>query len=508
MKALAILIVGFALLAAACSSPEATVPLDFPTPPGASVAPTVVQAGQGQADQGQQTTAIAAPTPGSGIDPERLSQLRERLASGELTQEERNELRQQFQQGGGFGGGAGGPGGAIARGTINSIDGAMLIVGTPDGIVSATVGEETSIRITSQSGVDSLELGMQVSVFGERGESGTLLASTITVGGGVGGRRGGGGGGFGGRQGGGGGGGFGGRQGGDGTGSGISLTGTIETIDSGSVTIETAQGPLPITVGSDTVVRITVDGKIGDLEEGMTVLIRGQASEDGPIDAISITVVPEGSLPQPVAVSAALPAATAAPAPTSEAPTAVPEPLAPGEVRLDIVDGSEARYLVNEQLARLNLPSDAVGVTKAVEGSIVFGADGGIRSDLSHLTVDLSKLKSDRDLRDNFIKRRTLETDQYPLARFVPREAPGMPSPLPTEGEAKFQLVGEMTIHGVTSEFTWDVAATFEGDTVTGLATASFPFSQFDMSVPRVMLVLSVEDNIRLQIDFLMKVTE
>jgi polyisoprenoid-binding protein YceI len=123
------------------------------------------------------------------------------------------------------------------------------------------------------------------------------------------------------------------------------------------------------------------------------------------------------------------------------------------------------------------------------------------------LTVDLSKLTSDEGRRDNFIRRRTLETNQYPLARFVPSEAPGMPSPLPTEGEAKFQFVGEMTIHGVTSKLTWDVAATFAGDTVIGRATTSFTFSQFGMSVPRVFIVLSVEDNIRLQIDFRMKVT-
>ena len=83
-----------------------------------------------------------------------------------------------------------------------------------------------------------------------------------------------------------------------------------------------------------------------------------------------------------------------------------------------------------------------------------------------------------------------------------------MPSPLPTEGEVKFQLVGEMTIHGVTSALTWDVAATIVGDIMNGRATTSFPFSQFGMSVPRVILVLSVEDNIRLEIDFLMKVTE
>jgi polyisoprenoid-binding protein YceI len=505
---LAGVVVAGALIACAGGAAEEPTQVSFPTPPSAARdAQTAVQHEPGQVDNSEDTSTSVAAAPGTGLDADSLSALRERFASGDLSQEELNELRQQFQQGGGFGGGLGGPGGlAFTPGTIDSIDGATLVVTTPQGTVSAIVGDETAINITSERGVEGLELGMQVSVFGERGDSGVLVASTITVategGDGFGrGRQ------FGGRFGGGqGGGGLGGRQGqrDGGFGAGLVLFGTIESVELTSVTIETAQGPLPVDVNSGTVVRMTIKGDIGDLKEGMGVIVRGDPGEDGPIDAASITVVPSTSL---AASDATFAAPTATPSDTA-APRAAPEPLAFGDTRLDIIGGTEARYLVKEQLARLDLPNDAVGVTTAVEGSLVFGPEGAIRSDQSHMTVDLSSLKSDESRRDNFIKGRTLETDQYPLASFVPMEAPGMPSPLPTEGEATFQLVGEMTIHGVTTGLTWEVVAIFEGDTVNGLATTSFPFSQFDMSVPRVFLVLSVEDNIRLQIDFRMKVTE
>lgn len=527
---LAGVVVAGALIACAGGAAEEPTQVSFPTPPSAARdAQTAVQHEPSQVDNSEDTSTSVAAAPGTGLDADALSALRERFASGDLSQEELNELRQQFQQGGGFGGGLGGPGGlAFTPGTIDSIDGATLVVTTPHGTVSAIVGDETAINITSERGVEGLELGMQVSVFGERGDSGVLVASTITVatedgdgfgrgrqfGGRFGGGQGGGGftgaqsqggGRFTGRQG-QGGGGLGGRQGqrDGGFGAGLALFGTIESVELTSVTIETAQGPLPVDVNSGTVVRMTIKGDIGDLEEGMEVIVRGDPGEDGPIDAASITVVPPTSLAPSDAIFAA---PTATPSDTAT-PSAAPEPLALGDTRLDIVGGTEARYLVKEQLARLDLPNDAVGVTTAVEGSLVFGPEGAIRSDQSHLTVDLSSLKSDESRRDNFIKGRTLETDQYPLASFVPMEAPGMPSPLPTEGEATFQLVGEMTIHGVTTGLTWEVAAIFEGDTANGLATTSFPFSQFDMSVPRVFLVLSVEDNIRLQIDFRMKVTE
>jgi len=167
-----------------------------------------------------------------------------------------------------------------------------------------------------------------------------------------------------------------------------------------------------------------------------------------------------------------------------------------------VPDQSEARYRVREQLAALQFPSDAVGRTKAISGTVAFAADGSIVSSASKLTVDLTTLQSNEQRRDNFIKSNTLEVSRYPTAEFVPREARGLPWPLPASGEATFQLVGDMTIHGTTRPVTWDVTAKFAGDQVTGTATTSFKFGDFNMQVPRVAVVLSVEDNIRLEVDF------
>jgi polyisoprenoid-binding protein YceI len=164
--------------------------------------------------------------------------------------------------------------------------------------------------------------------------------------------------------------------------------------------------------------------------------------------------------------------------------------------------------MVREQLLGFDFPSNAVGVTQEVEGSLVLGADGAIQADRSKLTIDLRSLVSDEDRRDNFIRRRVLETGFYSLAVFVPTEARGLPFPLPTQGESSFQLVGEMTIHGTTSELVWEVTMTFTEDQVVGEATAEFPFGKFDMSPPRVRLVLSVDDLIRLRISFRMSMTQ
>jgi hypothetical protein len=59
-----------------------------------------------------------------------------------------------------------------------------------------------------------------------------------------------------------------------------------------------------------------------------------------------------------------------------------------------------------------------------------------------------------------------------------------------------------MTLHGVTRPLTWDATAQFNDNSVSGQARTSFTFEEFDMDVPSVSVVLSVENDIRLEIDF------
>jgi polyisoprenoid-binding protein YceI len=162
---------------------------------------------------------------------------------------------------------------------------------------------------------------------------------------------------------------------------------------------------------------------------------------------------------------------------------------------------STASYKVREQLARLSLPSDAIGKTTSVSGSVTIKADGSIDASSSKFVVDLTTLVSDSAMRDNFIKRSTLQTSQYPDATFVPTQASGLPNPLPSSGEVNFQLTGDMTIHGVTKSITWTVTGTVNGASASGVATTSFKFEDFGLSAPQVSVVLSVVDLITLEID-------
>ena len=115
--------------------------------------------------------------------------------------------------------------------------------------------------------------------------------------------------------------------------------------------------------------------------------------------------------------------------------------------------------------------------------------------------VDLSTLQTDQNMRDNFVRRNVLHTDQYPNAVFVPTQVTGLASPLPSSGPVNFQLTGNLTIQNVTKPVTWDVTGTIQGDQATGTATTSFTFEDFNITQPRVSVVLSVVDKINLQLD-------
>ncbi len=217
----------------------------------------------------------------------------------------------------------------------------------------------------------------------------------------------------------------------------------------------------------------------------------------------------ETSPPPPPPPPAAQP--TSAPAPTSTPIAEAEEPsgseAADGATVITVTDGSEAVYRINEQLARRDLPNDAVGTTSDIEGQIVFSEDGTVDAERSKITVGVRSLKSDSDRRDSYIQRNSLESNQYPEVTIAVTEIRGLSWPLPTSGEATFEMVGDLTIRDQTDTVTWETTATFTEGGVEGLAKTVVTFEQYGMTKPRVAIVLSVVDEIRLEISFVATVS-
>lgn len=213
---------------------------------------------------------------------------------------------------------------------------------------------------------------------------------------------------------------------------------------------------------------------------------------------------PTASTPAP----STAPQASAPSTPTSATATgSTPSPTAASVVRganrfVIAPDASEARFRAQEQLVGRNLPSEAVGKTNSVSGGVSLDANGAAIKSASKIIVDLRTLKTDSSQRDGFIQQNTLQTRTYPNAEFVVSEIKGLPNPLPTSGDAKIQLIGDLTIHGVTKPATWDATVKFGGSEMTGTAIITTKMTDFGMTPPKVGPVLSIEDTIKLELDF------
>jgi polyisoprenoid-binding protein YceI len=204
-------------------------------------------------------------------------------------------------------------------------------------------------------------------------------------------------------------------------------------------------------------------------------------------------------------ISCAAPTASpSAPTATSSAlatPTASATALPSGARRFAIVaERSVATIRVREQVAAIPAPGDAVLTTRAFSGSVVLLPDGSFANG-SAFAVDLDTLKSDESLRDEWIKFNTLNTRVYPRAEFTLERVNGIPMPIAPQGEWAATLEGTMKIHGVERRLSWPVQVTRSSGEVRVRGTTAFRFGDYGMTVPANRLILSVVDDVRLEID-------
>ena len=196
--------------------------------------------------------------------------------------------------------------------------------------------------------------------------------------------------------------------------------------------------------------------------------------------------------------TAAMPAMPGTPAPPGGAATTG----AAGTV-FTLVEGSIARYKVEEVLARTGFKV-ATGETDAVDGVVVFDAEGNVVAGESRIVVQAATLRTDSDRRDGYVRNRTLETDAYPEVVFRPTAIVWTEPPAgELRGVQDFTIAGDLTVKDETRPVVWNATAEFHEDgRATGQASVEFTFADFGMDKPSVAIVLSVEDTIRLELDF------
>jgi polyisoprenoid-binding protein YceI len=206
-------------------------------------------------------------------------------------------------------------------------------------------------------------------------------------------------------------------------------------------------------------------------------------------------VVFAGSSPQKLALSSPTPSASGTASPAST----------PGVGTWTADSGSQAGYRVREKLASLSAPSDAVGRTTAVTGTLTLTqVAGGYSVTAADVTVDVSKLTSDQARRDQRIHSQGLESDRYPTATFK------LTSPIALAADAgsgqtiHVSATGDLTIHGVTKSVTIPIDARLTASKIELVASITFPFSQFGMTPPSIGGFVSVENNATMEFQLLM----
>ena len=202
----------------------------------------------------------------------------------------------------------------------------------------------------------------------------------------------------------------------------------------------------------------------------------------------------EPATPRATPTTSAAPAATQSPAPT-ETPSIPDGPRQIGQIEgVDFIvgEGSEATFTVREELVGLPLPNDAVVRTNALSGEVHLDGRPSV------VEIDLHRLRSDQNFRDGFIRRRMFPND--PIATFTLAGVGPLPAGFAEGDEVETRVTGVLNIRGSEVPLSFDMEARYDGDVVFVVGRTTFVWSDFGISRPIAGPVVSIEDEVRVEI--------
>ncbi|MGE0057872.1 MAG: YceI family protein [Dehalococcoidia bacterium] len=217
-------------------------------------------------------------------------------------------------------------------------------------------------------------------------------------------------------------------------------------------------------------------------------LIRSDAPEAVSLEAALEAAQTAGTSPNATSNNSAASTPTTSGSPSSNDGT--PASLA-GTWNLVAGGTSFAGYRVQEELAGIG-STTAVGRTTAVTGSLQY--DGSQVTSVE-VTADMTKLASDRSMRDGQLRNQGIEYAKYPTSTFK-LTSPIAISSVPAAGQSVKQTIkGDLTLHGVTKAITMDVEGVLKDGRLVVVGSTVIQFSDYNISKPQGASVLSIADN-------------
>lgn len=200
--------------------------------------------------------------------------------------------------------------------------------------------------------------------------------------------------------------------------------------------------------------------------------------DEGDLSAVVDVTTTIGTTPDSTPVSA----------PTSEVPV-----IDDGELSgtWSITEGSKVGYRVKEVLGGVD--TEGVGRTDAVTGTLTIEGPSIISA---YFEVEVATITSDSTRRDSQFAGPIMETSVHPTASFRltrPIELAELPA-LGTTITA--QAVGELTLHGVTREVSFEVSARVDNGVVGVLGAIEVLFGDYDIDNPSNAFVTTGDDGL------------
>jgi polyisoprenoid-binding protein YceI len=240
--------------------------------------------------------------------------------------------------------------------------------------------------------------------------------------------------------------------------------------------------------------------------------ITAEADESSAAEVSGVTPAATEAAVEPTAVVEAEPqvdpdveTATPQPDPLAEAPIQEDEPveeISASLITFEIVPAeSEARFVIDEVLR--GAPKTVVGTTDQVAGQLALNPNDLSGAQVGTIQVNARTLATDNDFRNRAIKNQILRTNDYEFVTFTPTEVIGLPDTGAVGETYTFQIVGDLTVTDVTRPVTFDVVVTATSDTrIEGAATTAFPYTDFELFIPDAPSVDTVDDEVRLELEF------
>jgi polyisoprenoid-binding protein YceI len=188
-----------------------------------------------------------------------------------------------------------------------------------------------------------------------------------------------------------------------------------------------------------------------------------------------------------------------------EAPTLEAEPDSGNNQTLFhiVPDESQVRFIIHEEL--MGTPTEVIGETDQVAGELLVDFQTPANTELGTIRIDLATVATPNEMRNRALRTFILESTQpqFQYAEFVTTSLSGLPETVTIGTPFTIQITGDLTVHGVTNEVTFETTVTPVNESrIEGSATTQVTYPEFDMNIPNAPGVANVTEEVALEIDF------